>query len=198
MKLNWTHFNPIETYLREVHRIKKDTDYSVCIKYGECVVHCQSVYQRAIQEAFNEYKVPVHIFTFKWGSDKGDDEEFIEITKAAQKQRPYGIPELIEACNIRTTEVHRLKYLLDAQTSEIALIIDAAKKVVRVHGNDQPKQLDDAILLLRHALDNAHPQQSQHWQPAEHDTRLAECQKDKDLWRQKAIELGLELSEVKK
>jgi len=32
------------------------------------------------------------------------------------------------------------------------LLVDAAKKIVRVHGNGQPKQLDDAVLLIDGAL----------------------------------------------
>jgi hypothetical protein len=32
------------------------------------------------------------------------------------------------------------------------LLFDAINKVIRVHGNGQPKQMDDAVMLLKHAL----------------------------------------------
>ena len=32
------------------------------------------------------------------------------------------------------------------------LVFDAARKILRVYGNDQPKQLDDAVLLLKAEL----------------------------------------------
>ncbi len=37
-------------------------------------------------------------------------------------------------------------------TKTHTLLIDAARKIVRVHGNGQPKQLDDAVLLLKVAM----------------------------------------------
>ena len=51
-----------------------------------------------------------------------------------------------------TKGMERENIRLKKQLAAMKLLEDAARKIVRVHGNGQPKQLDDAFLLLDVAL----------------------------------------------
>ena len=63
MSLTWTEINPIIEELAE-ERIKKDTDYSIIVKYGLVIVTCQEVYSYRILQFFEEHNIPVSIITF--------------------------------------------------------------------------------------------------------------------------------------
>lgn len=63
MSLTWTEVNPIIEELAE-ERIKKDTDYSIIVKYGKVIITCQEVYSYRIKEHFSEHNIPVSIITF--------------------------------------------------------------------------------------------------------------------------------------
>jgi cellobiose-specific phosphotransferase system component IIB len=63
MNITWNEVNPIIEELSE-ERIKKDTDYSIVVKYGNVIVTCHAVYSFTIQQCFKEHNIPVNIITF--------------------------------------------------------------------------------------------------------------------------------------
>jgi hypothetical protein len=63
--------------------------------------------------------------------------------------------------------------------SQDQLLEDAARKIVRVYGNGQPKQLDDAVLLIRAALKSIDASRLSNLAP-DHCDLLRRCESEGD------------------
>lgn len=58
----WGDIEAAQTELRDQFRIKRNTDYSVMVKYNQVYVTCISLYQDTIRDAFTRYGVSVDKF----------------------------------------------------------------------------------------------------------------------------------------
>jgi hypothetical protein len=61
----------------------------------------------------------------------------------------------VAIANAQITWTPEMRLAWEKLDHDSALLLDAARKVLRVHNNGQPKQMDDAVLLLRAALQAA-------------------------------------------
>ncbi len=57
--LTWVHVNDAQDTLRQEHRIKKNTDYALAVKYGKVHVLCALVYEETIREVLHAHGVEV-------------------------------------------------------------------------------------------------------------------------------------------